>query len=121
MPVNKPGFSAETRADKTRRGAPRRRQAGHERLKPLSEFIREYEAEHGVISENELREARRHFASRTTPVGPTPDRVHTIGGLLDAVRRSPIVDDEFVSDLRRIRRAQGRPRRPRSSLSTRRP
>ena len=54
------------------------------------------------------------------PVAAPADRVHTIGELLEAIRRSPIADDEFVPDLRRIRRAQGKPRNPWASSSTRR-
>ena len=48
-----------------------RRQAEHDqRLKALSEFIREYEAENGVITDREIRDARRYFSSRTTSVRP---------------------------------------------------
>ncbi len=46
------------------------------------------------------------------PVGVPADRVHTIGELLEAIRNAPSADDEFVSELRRIRRAQGKPRNP---------
>lgn len=53
------------------------------------------------------------------PVGAPADRVHTIGELLEAIRTAPKADDEFVSDLRRIRRTQGRPRNPWASSSTR--
>lgn len=50
-----------------------RRQAEHDRrLKALSEFISEYEAEHGVITEQEVRDARRYFSTRTTAVRPRP-------------------------------------------------
>ncbi|HET7701483.1 MAG TPA: hypothetical protein VFM06_11530 [Candidatus Limnocylindria bacterium] len=48
-----------------------RRQAEHDqRLKALSEFIHEYEAEHGVITDQEMRDARRYFSTRTTAVRP---------------------------------------------------
>lgn len=48
-----------------------RRQAEHDqRLKALGEFIREYEAEHGVITDQEMRDARLYFSTRTTPVRP---------------------------------------------------
>lgn len=48
-----------------------RRQAEHDqRLKALGEFIREYEAEHGVITDQEMRDARRYFSTRTTAVRP---------------------------------------------------
>ena len=47
----------------------RRGQAEHaERLQALRQFVRDYEAEHGVITDQEMREARRYFASRTTKV-----------------------------------------------------
>ena len=47
------------------------RQAEHERrLKALDEAIREYEAEHGVITEEEIRAARRYFRAHAIPVRP---------------------------------------------------
>jgi hypothetical protein len=47
------------------------RQAEHDRrLKALDEFIREYEAEHGVITEQDIRDAERYYASRTITVRP---------------------------------------------------
>ncbi len=54
-----------------------RRQAEHDRrLKALGEFIREYEAEHGVITDEEVRDARRYYRTRTVMVRPqaTPRR-----------------------------------------------
>lgn len=64
---------------------------------------------------------QRHGRDVAAIVPVTPaDRVHTVGDLLEAIRTSPSVDDEFVSDLRRIRRAQGRPWNPWASSSTRR-
>jgi Arc/MetJ-type ribon-helix-helix transcriptional regulator len=45
------------------------RQAAHDRrLQALDEFIDEYEAEHGVISDEEMREARRRVSSRARVV-----------------------------------------------------
>ena len=50
-----------------------RRQAEHDqRLKALSGFIREHEAEHGAITDKEIRDARRYFSARTTAVRPRP-------------------------------------------------
>lgn len=46
-----------------------RRQSEHDqRLKALGEFIRDYEAAHGVITDQEMRDARRYFSTRTTTV-----------------------------------------------------
>ena len=46
-----------------------KRQAEHERrLKALGQAIREYEAEFGVITEDEMRDAERHFRARAIPV-----------------------------------------------------
>ena len=53
------------------------------------------------------------------PVGSASGH-RTVGDLLDANRILPAADAEFVGDLRRIRRAQGRPRNPWASSSTRR-
>jgi hypothetical protein len=48
-----------------------KRQAEHERrLKALGEAISEYEAEHGVITEEEIREATRTTRARAIRVGP---------------------------------------------------
>jgi hypothetical protein len=47
------------------------RQAEHDRrLKALDEFIREYEAVHGVITDREIRDAERYFAARTITIRP---------------------------------------------------
>lgn len=47
------------------------RQAEHDRrLKALDEAIRAYEAEHGVITEEDIREAERYFRARTIRVRP---------------------------------------------------
>lgn len=46
-----------------------RHHAEHDRsLKALGEFIREYEAGHGVITDEEIREAQRHYRERTISV-----------------------------------------------------
>ena len=45
------------------------RQAAHERrLRALDEFFAEYEAEHGVITEEEMEAAHRHFKERAIVV-----------------------------------------------------
>jgi hypothetical protein len=41
-----------------------------QRMKALGTFIREYEAEHGVITDEEIREAERYFRARTIRIGP---------------------------------------------------
>lgn len=47
------------------------RQAEHDRrLKALDEAIRAYEAEHGVITEEDIQEAERYFSARTIRVRP---------------------------------------------------
>ena len=47
----------------------RRGPAEHaERLQALRRFVKDYEVEHGVITDREMREERRYFASRTTKV-----------------------------------------------------
>lgn len=47
------------------------RQAEHDRrMKALDEFVRAYEAERGVITDEEVREARRHFRGRAVAVRP---------------------------------------------------
>lgn len=52
-----------------------KRQAEHDRrMKALAAFIREYEAEHGVITDEEMREARRHFRARAIVVRPDAAR-----------------------------------------------
>lgn len=54
------------------------RQAEHDRrLKALAEFIRGYEAEHGVITEEEMREAERSAQARAIRVRPRPRRSGT--------------------------------------------
>jgi len=51
------------------------RQADHDRrMKALREFIRGYEAEHGVITQDEMREARRHFRARAVTISPRAPR-----------------------------------------------
>jgi phage tail sheath protein FI len=51
------------------------RQAEHDRrLKALDDFFREYEAEHGVITEEEIRSARRYYRSRTVRVGAPAEK-----------------------------------------------
>lgn len=48
-----------------------RRQTEHERrLKALDKFIREYEAEHGVITDEEIREVTRATRARAIRVRP---------------------------------------------------
>jgi hypothetical protein len=48
-----------------------RRQAEHERrMKALGEAIREYEAEHGVITEEEIRETTRRMKDRAIRIRP---------------------------------------------------
>lgn len=48
-----------------------KRQAEHDRrMKALDDFFREYEAEHGVITDEEIREATRHFRARAIRVRP---------------------------------------------------
>lgn len=48
-----------------------KRQAQHdERMKALGGFIREYEAEHGAITDEEMRAARRGFRARAIAVRP---------------------------------------------------
>lgn len=48
-----------------------RRQTDHDRrMKAADEFIREYEAEHGVITEEEIREATRSTRDRAIRVRP---------------------------------------------------
>lgn len=52
-----------------------KRQAEHDgRLKALAEFVREHEAEYGVITDDEMREARRHFRARAVAVRPAAAR-----------------------------------------------
>jgi hypothetical protein len=54
------------------------RQAEHDRrLKALDEFFREYEAEHGKITEEEIRNARRYYRARTITVRPRAPRQKT--------------------------------------------
>lgn len=46
-----------------------RRQAEHDgRLRALDDFLRQYEAKHGVISEEEMREAKRGARARAVVV-----------------------------------------------------
>ena len=48
-----------------------KRQAEHDRrMKALDDFFRWYEAKHGVITDEEIREARRYFRARAIRVGP---------------------------------------------------
>ncbi|MBU6422951.1 MAG: hypothetical protein KGJ98_03570 [Chloroflexota bacterium] len=48
-----------------------RRQAEHDRgLKALGEFIRGYEAQHGAITDEEIRDAQSHYRERTVTVRP---------------------------------------------------
>lgn len=48
------------------------RQAEHDRrMTALGQFIRGFEAEHGVISDEEIRAARRHFRARGITVRPS--------------------------------------------------
>lgn len=48
-----------------------KRQAEHDRrIKALGQFIRDYEAEHGAITDDEMRAARRHFRARAVAVRP---------------------------------------------------
>lgn len=52
-----------------------RRQAEHDRrLKALDEAIRAYEAEHGVITDEDIREAERYYRARTIRIRPRPRR-----------------------------------------------
>ncbi|MBI2017019.1 MAG: hypothetical protein HYU87_06115 [Chloroflexi bacterium] len=49
------------------------RQADHDRrMKALDEFLRAYEAEHGGITANEIREARRRASARAVVIRPRP-------------------------------------------------
>jgi hypothetical protein len=48
----------------------RRRAEDDRRLKAMDSFIRDYEAEHGVITEEDIRNAERYFRSRTIRVRP---------------------------------------------------
>lgn len=48
-----------------------KRQAEHDqRLQAMREFIREYEAEHGVITDEEIRETTRRMRDRAIRVRP---------------------------------------------------
>lgn len=48
-----------------------KRQAEHDRrMKALDEFFREYEAKHGVITEEEIREATRRTRARAILIRP---------------------------------------------------
>ncbi len=55
-----------------------RRQVAHEaRMQALDEFLIAYEAEHGLISEDEIREATRRARSRAVAVRRDREEVET--------------------------------------------
>ena len=61
------------------------RQAEHDRrMKALDEFFREYEAEHGVITDEEIRDATRRTRDRAIRVRPRRPRTR---GAQDGPRR----------------------------------
>jgi hypothetical protein len=58
-----------------------RRQADHDaRMKALDDFIAAYEAEHGEITESEMRDASRRARSRAVVVRTAPSRARTTRG-----------------------------------------
>ncbi len=57
------------------------RQAEHERrLRALDDFFRAYEAEHGEITDEEIREATRRTRARAVRVRPPVTRARTSKG-----------------------------------------
>lgn len=65
-----------------------RRQAEHDlRMQALDAFIERYEAEHGVITQDEMRDVTRRARSRAVVVR-TPDLVARSGGPADRRRRA---------------------------------